>query len=252
MGSSSTGAVLPESPIEYVNMTNAKQLYSLQELDFILERIRCETDKAQIELNAALGMEELEAALQEENERLLRVQGNHKDQQLEIEGLRERSARLEEQLYNGTVSNPRDLESLQHEASTARAALERFEGELLELSVQAEESQLNRDALEKQLEETNSAWQSRQAELQREIERHATEREVVAAQRDQLASTLDFASLQLYDGLRRSKKGLAVAKVERGLCQGCRMSLPTQQLQNVRRGQNTVLCSSCGRMLLWS
>ena len=251
MGSGSTGAVLPESPIEYVNMTNAKELFSLQELDLILERIRGETDKAQIELGAALGMEEMETALQEESERLLQVQSNHKDQQLEIESLRERSARLEEQLYDGSVSNPRDLESLAHEASTARAALERFDAELLELSVQAEESQINRDALEKQLGETRSAWESRQAELKKEIERNAKEREGVAAQRDKLASTLDHASLQMYDGLRRSKKGLAVAKVERGLCQGCRMSLPTQQLQTVRRGQTTVLCSSCGRMLLW-
>ena len=233
-------------------MTNAKELYSLQELDLILERIRSETDKAQIEMSAALGTEELETSLQEESERLGQLQSTHKDQQLEIESLRERSARLEEQLYSGSVSNPRDLESLQQEAANARAALERNDTELLELSVQAEESQLNRDALEKQFKETNAAWQNRQAELQVEIERNTAEREAVAAQRDQLASTLDPASLQMYHGLRRSKKGLAVAKVERGLCQACRMALPTQQLQKVRRGQNTVLCSSCGRMLLWS
>ncbi len=233
-------------------MTNAKQLYSLQELDLILERIRGETDKAQSELSSALGVEELETALQEESDRLSEVQGNHKNQQLEIVTLRERSVRLDDQLYSGVVSNPRDLESLEQEAANARSAVERYDGELLELSVQAEESQLNRDALERQLNETNSAWQSRQAELQTEIARNAAEREAVAAQRDELASTLDPVSLQLYHRLRRSKKGLAVAKVERGLCQACRMALPTQHLQKVRRGQITVLCSSCGRMLLWS
>ncbi len=233
-------------------MTNAKELYSLQELDLVLERIQCETDKAQSELSSASGIQELETALQEEGERLRQVQSNHKNQQLEVESVRERSVRLDDQLYSGAVSNPRDLESLEQEAGNARAAVERYDAELLDLSVQAEESQLNRDSLERQLNETNSAWQSRQAELQGEIERNAAEREAVGAQRDQLASTLDPASLQMYHGLRRSKKGLAVAKVERGLCQACRMSLPTQQLQKVRRGQITVLCSSCGRMLLWS
>lgn len=241
----------PESPNEYANMTNAKQLYSLQELDLILDRIRGETDKAQSELSAALGMEDLETALQEESERLGKLQSSHKDHQLEIGSVRERSARLEEQLYSGTVTNPRDLESMQQEAANAKAALERHDAELLELSVQAEESQQNRDALQKQLNDTNAAWQSRQEELQTEIERNTAEREAVAAQRDQLASTLDPASLQMYHGLRRSKQGLAVAKVERGLCQACRMALPTQFLQKVRRGQITVLCNSCGRMLLW-
>jgi predicted nucleic acid-binding Zn-ribbon protein len=58
--------------------------------------------------------------------------------------------------------------------------------------------------------------------------------------------------LQRYEALRRTKGGLAVAKVVRGLCQACRMSLPTQLQQRVRNGRQTVLCSSCGRMLLLS
>ena len=56
--------------------------------------------------------------------------------------------------------------------------------------------------------------------------------------------------LNRYEGLRRSKGGQAVAKVMRGLCQACRMSLPSQQLQRVRNGRQVVLCNNCGRILL--
>ena len=52
----------------------------------------------------------------------------------------------------------------------------------------------------------------------------------------------------IYEELHR----LAVAKMERGLCQGCRMALPTQQQQRVRNGRQTVLCNTCGRILFLS
>jgi hypothetical protein len=71
----------------------------------------------------------------------------------------------------------------------------------------------------------------------------------VAAERESLAATLDAAEIGQYEHLRRAKAGLAVAKMERGLCQACRMSLPTHQQQQVKSGRRLVLCNNCGRML---
>ena len=230
-------------------MTSAKQLYSLQELDLTLDRIRDETDKAEAELGSDSGIEPMEKSLQEETERLGQVQSQQKIQQLETESQRERSTRLDAQLYGGAITNPRDLESLEQEASNARELLEQQDAGLLELALQAEESVSKRDALEKELTDNRTAWQDRQKELQGNLERSAVERESVAAQRNDLAASLDPTFLQRYETLRWAKGGLAVAKVERGLCQACRMSLPTQQQQRVRNGRQTVLCSSCGRIL---
>ena len=230
-------------------MTSAKQLYSLQELDLTLDRIRDETDKAEADLGSDPGIEHMEKSLQDETERLSEVQSQQKIQQLETESQRERSTRLDTQLYGGDITNPRDLESLEQEASHARELLEQQDAELLELALQAEESVSKRDALKKELTDNQTTWQDRQTELQGNLERSAVERESVAAQRSDLAATLDPTFLQRYETLRRAKGGLAVAKVERGLCQACRMSLPTQQQQRVRNGRQTVLCSSCGRIL---
>ena len=230
-------------------MTSAKQLYSLQELDLTLDRIRDETDKAEAELGSDPGIEEMEKSLQEETERLGQVQSQQKIQQLETESQRERSTRLDAQLYGGAITNPRDLESLEQEASHARELLEKQDAGLLELALQAVESVSKRDALEKELTDNRTAWQDRQTELQGNLERSTVERESVAARRNDLAASLDPTFLQRYETLRRAKGGLAVAKVERGLCQACRMSLPTQQQQWVRNGRQTVLCSSCGRIL---
>ena len=230
-------------------MTPAKQLYSLQELDLALSRVNEQKARAEEELGFDPGIEKVKTALQEENEQLLEVQSQHRLQQLEVESQRERSTRLDEQLYGGTITNPRDLESLQPEASHARELLEQHDAQLLELTIRSEESQSKRDRLEQDLADGQAAWDIRQEELRRDIERLTGESDSVTAQRKDLAAILDPVSLQHYEQLRQSKGGLAVAKVERGLCQACRMSLPTQQQQKVRSGRQTVLCSSCGRIL---
>ena len=65
------------------------------------------------------------------------------------------------QLYAGAITNPRDLESLEQEASHARDLLKLRDDESLELAVQAEEAQTNCVALEKKVPgKKTSAWQN--------------------------------------------------------------------------------------------
>jgi predicted nucleic acid-binding Zn-ribbon protein len=230
-------------------MTIVKQLYSLQELDLALDSIQSQKSQAEQGLNSGLTLEQIEQTLQDEKSRLQEVQQSHRMQQMEAESLRERSAQLEQQLYGGTITNPRELESLRLEASNVSQRLDRRDLGLLELSVQAEDLHKRIAILEKELADRQEAWQSRQGQLNEQLKKLSAEEEIIAAQRANLAATLDQKELQKYESLRKGKGGRAVAKVERGLCQACRMSLPTQQLQRVRSGRQTVLCSSCGRML---
>ncbi len=233
-------------------MTIAKQLYTLQELDIALDRMHAQMSQAEEELGVCPSIDHLESALQKEMELLSQTQSQHRAQSLESESHRERSTRLDEQLYGGAVTNPRDLKSLEEEAVNARELLERLDAQLLELTIQSEESQNKRDSLQKQLADGQAAWEIRQEELRNDIKRWTEESDSIAEQRSALAATFDAVALQQYQRLRQSKGGQAVAKVERGLCQACRMALPTQQQQRVRSGRQTVLCNSCGRILFLS
>lgn len=233
-------------------MTTPKRLFSLQELDLVLDRIQENTGNAEHELNSDPGIEALEAALREEKEKLEHIQGRRREQRLDVDSQKERSTRLDDQLYGGTITNPRDLESLEQEAARARDLLRLHNEEALELEVQADEAQANCSTLEKQRDDNSSAWETRRTDLQNDITRWAQEREELLVERADLTATLDQAALKQYEVLRTAKKGLAVAKVERGLCQACRMSLPTHQQQKVRTGRQTVLCNSCGRILFLS
>lgn len=230
-------------------MTYVKTLYALQDMDLALDSIQDQKSKAEVELAGRLTLGKMEADLAGERERLEEAQGLHREQELEAGSLRERSGQLEEQLYSGAVANPRDLPAIELEATHTKEQLNQREMGLLELVVQADNHRVKIAALETQLADTQRAWEVRQAELTERTERLSAEQESLTEERSKLAATVDQKELQRYDLLRKSKAGKAVAKVERGLCQVCRMSLPSQHLQKVRAGRETVLCNSCGRML---
>ena len=230
-------------------MTTAKQLYALQEVDLDLDRVYRALEQAEEGLNIGISIENLEAALRDEEERLQEVELLRRDNQMETESRRERTEVLETQLYDGSMTNARDLEAMQQEAVNVRHLLEQGEALSLELSIQAEESQMRCASLSQELTETKTHWEAQQVELNRRVAGLRVEQNEYEKQRETLASGVDPATLQRYETLRKSKGGRAVAKVERDLCQGCRMSLPTQLRQRVKSGRQTVTCSSCGRML---
>lgn len=230
-------------------MTTIKQLFSLQELDLALDAIQSKKSQAEEELTARLELEQMETALAEEQGRLSETQESHQSFRQEADILREKVPGLEERIYSGDVTTARELASAEQEAGHVRKQLDDMEMRMLELSVAADNSRSRITSLESELEIKRGDWESRQAELTQQVEQLASEEETIQVRREELAAAVDQQELQKYDILRKRKGGTAVAKVERGLCQACRMSLPTQHLQRVRSGRQTVLCSSCGRML---
>ena len=230
-------------------MTTARQLYALQEVDLDIDRVDRTLSEAEEELKTEISIENLEATLQAEEERLKEVETLQSDNQMETSARRERSESLESRLYDGSMVNARDLESLQHEAANVRSLLEQNEAMSLELSIQLEESQTRCAELHIELTEAKTRWESRRGELNQIVSDLHVERSNYEKQRELLAGQVEQTALRRYETLRQSKGGRAVAKVERDLCQGCRMSLPTQLRQRVKNGRQTVNCTSCGRML---
>ncbi|MCH7737034.1 MAG: hypothetical protein IH872_06485 [Chloroflexi bacterium] len=230
-------------------MTTVKQMFALQELDIILDRVQNEHDRAEYELNNGDAVGNLETELERDAEWLQETELQRKATKLEAATQKERSESLNSQLYGGEITNPRDLESLEREASNVLQLVEKQETALAEITRKIEEAQNKQSELESKLGEVKAAREIRQTELRASLKELSAERAGFQGQRSKLTEDLDPTSLQQYEILRKSKGGLAVAKVERGLCQGCRMSLPTHQQQRVRGGHQVVLCSSCGRML---
>jgi predicted nucleic acid-binding Zn-ribbon protein len=90
-------------------------------------------------------------------------------------------------------------------------------------------------------------WRFQQQQITADIEQLKIDLEGFRQQRQQSAGLIEPDALALYGRVRQQKKP-AVAKVEQGICQTCRISLSASGLQRARSGQ-IVQCGTCGRIL---
>ena len=80
-------------------MTTVRQMFALQELDIILDRVQDDENKTQNELNNGDGIGDLESALQRDSELLQESELQQRATKLEAETQKEQSETLNSQLY---------------------------------------------------------------------------------------------------------------------------------------------------------
>jgi predicted nucleic acid-binding Zn-ribbon protein len=71
----------------------------------------------------------------------------------------------------------------------------------------------------------------------------------VLSKRDGIAPKLRPTTLKRYDILRDKRNGSAVVQTINGVCQGCFMTVPPQQFNEIRKGDKLNFCPTCQRIL---
>jgi len=178
------------------------------------------------------------------------IQERQKTLDWDAEEARRKALEIEGKLYGGTVKNPKELEDLQADLSSLRSQLRKREDALLEVMLELEEAESVLKEAETALADIESGWKAEQASLAETQAVLNREIQALEAKRSRQIEGMDRAPLSLYQTLRERRQGAAVAVVERGLCQGCRISLPMSILQKARSGLGLVQCVSCERILL--
>jgi hypothetical protein len=69
--------------------------------------------------------------------------------------------------------------------------------------------------------------------------------------REQAAAAVNPQVLKRYSSIRM-KRGLALAPVKNGTCQGCNMNIPPQLFNTLQRGNSIEVCGSCHRIIYWA
>jgi hypothetical protein len=87
------------------------------------------------------------------------------------------------------------------------------------------------------------------AGLVEEKEKLLGQAKVLQVKRQRSITELPWADLQVYERLRRSKGGVAVAAVRGGLCEGCHVDVPATVMRQARSGTEITTCPTCGRIL---
>jgi len=228
-------------------MNAARQLYKLQELDLEIDSQEQALNETMSQLGESQAVLNAQRQLQSEQEHLEELRRKQHSAEWEIEDISTKLAPAEEKLFSGRVQNPKELANLQHEVEMLKAKRTQTEEKTLGVMEQVELAEAGVAGISSELETLKAEWQHQQQELSEAVERLKAIISDLKGKRQLLAAEIPPQAVALYQGLRKEKR-TAVARVEQGICRGCRISLPTTELQKARGG-HLIRCSSCGRIL---
>ena len=230
-------------------VTSISELYALQELDLAIAADRAAIADLDSRTDEPEELVEARETFRTSQETLRAAEHKFKESEFEADELRRKIDPLEQKLYKGAVTAPKELEDLQADIDSLKRRRSTLEDQALAAM----------DALESAQQQFTDAEQrvhtlAEQYGVEREdmgVRRQEIDAEIarLGQEREEAAAEIDPALMALYEKLRANKGGRAVAKLEGGACQGCRISLPMNVQQRARAGATVVQCPSCERIL---
>lgn len=234
-------------------MTSAKNLLDLQEYDRRLAEQRDAYRKIAGELKAEAGLPVLRADTETARVKTLETRVHHSRLLAELTALRDRLQHVEARLYSGTITNMRELTALQEEQNAAKRNLAQAEESVSPAALASQEANQAYEARRAELDRREAEWKTRGATLRSENQSLARAYKLLERERASTAVQVKATDLAVYNSILKRKEGLAVVRVERGICQ-CprRLKLPLREIAKLKDSEALVTCSSCGRILLAS
>src|SRR6266516_4091851 len=226
-------------------MRGMERLLELQEIDRDIARLT--SRRRALESGEELTVARAEADVAETSFGELRLALDalgREQQRLEhaIESLEAKIAAEDKRLYDGSVANAKELESLHHEVENLKARRFEREDELLVVLEQREslEAQAKqREAVANDMRDRADAVISEAAaelvDVKQELQRKESEREAMIPQ-------FDPEVLELYEDLRAQKKGIGATRLVDGVCQACHEQLSAMELDKLKRTDGVMRC----------
>ncbi len=230
-------------------MITGFQLFQLQEIDSAIDvtnrRIKeievNLADESQIE-NAKYLVEKREADLQQYKKKFTSIDN-------EIQSKKIKKAQSESSLYGGSISNSKELQDLQKEIASLSAYIAKLEDDLTASFVELENAEKELSEEKESFQIKLSGSESRKSLLTGEKNNLTHSIQNLLAKRDSVVAPIETNVLNSYETLRRSKNGIAVARLQDDSCSSCGASLTANQCQQARSQVRLFNCPSCRRFL---
>lgn len=231
------------------------KLLDLQALDAEVDQVRYKLAHLPEEAEIAALTTELKGLRDRVRDQQIAVDDlttKQKKADADVEQVKARRERDRQRMDQGLVSNPKDLERMQHEMETLERRITVLEDEELEVMEELEDAQKSLASSQQEDEELTAKLtalvQTRDAkrdELDAELAR-------VSGGRDPMVADLPEDLLALYERLRANKGGVGAAELRARQCSGCMLTLDAAELSRIKGlpSNAVVRCEECQRILV--
>ncbi len=245
---------LPRSRVKADSFAQLR-LLDLQALDSRLDQLRHQ-------LNNMPETAELEALRRQRDEiddrssdsriRVADLVRDQKKADADVEQVKSRRTRDQDRIDQGLITNPKDLERMQHELVSLERRITSLEDTELDVMEQLENAQTELDTLTGQLTELDEKIVVTTGALDQKAGSVNAELAAAEAEREQTATGMPDDLIALYTRLRQQKDGVGAAALRARRCGGCRLELNASDLAVIAKAPSdeVLRCEECNRMLV--
>lgn len=230
-------------------MSEALNLYRLQKLDTTIDRINTRLIEIEEKLSDDSRVKRAQKKLEKTKAEAKQIRIKLNQIEDKVEAQRIKRKKNQAALFGGKIKNPKELQDLQMESEALKRYISQLEDEQLEAmfaneSAENAENQASKDLtqIKGTVAEENASLLGEKNKIEADLERLIREKEAVL-------QSISPKSLSLYQKLRRTKYGTAIAAISEGGCSICGQSLTPADLQTIRASSKLVFCPNCGRIL---
>ena len=170
----------------------------------------------------------------------------------DVEAVKTRRIRDRDRMDQGLVTNPKDLERMQHELESLERRIASLEDEELEVMARLEDAQRDLDGLVVQVAEADQRLGELAAARDERLAAIDAELTTVLAERAPAVADVPADLLALYDRLREQKGGVGAAELRQRRCTGCQLGIDNAELAVIKAApaDDVIRCEECQRILV--
>lgn len=199
-------------------------------------------------------IKDLEAAFEQKKQslaalekKLLDMQKERKDRELELASREEANKKLQTQLYSLKTNNEYQVMLRQIQDGKADASL--IEDKVLALFDQQDKIKAQADEEKARLKDAEKVFLAEKQQIESRIKEIEDRLAQLAAQKKQACEGIGPKILAQYEKILCSRDGLAIAMVKDNSCKGCNMLVPAQVINLIKMYERIITCEVCNRML---
>ncbi len=165
-----------------------------------------------------------------------------------VETTSEKINSLKDKLIDGSISTNKEYDAMMETIDFEKNFLTEKENELINLMSKKEELAKEIEEDKSSLDGIISELNAKKDALNAKMQEVSEEQNALKSERETVSQGIDSNTMSKYAEIYKARKGLVVAEILDGSCEGCGAMVPPQSI-NEALSQNIVFCGNCSRFL---
>jgi hypothetical protein len=231
-------------------MNQPQALYRLQLLESSLDDAKARLDEIDATLHNNEAIRDAQKTLKARASDHQRAHATVTDLELEIETLNNKQTEVNEMLYSGKLTNPKELQERQDELESLKRRQIKLESELVAARESLKQFEIAHDEAKENFTEVEAEQHNQQQGLIEEQQGLKVQMKDWLKERKVVLKEVEPGYHKIYKRIKPQKQGMAVVRLDDNMCSACRAEQNLTIIHQVRQTHEIVHCSNCGRILV--